>query len=151
MSGHCKGNGRLSLEELQQLQRDAEKLQDDLEDLFRRAHEAIAELLERFLEKFKEVGLDLPQNVIDSIRRELRELRDKQRTITGLMSRVSVFKDLIELKKALIETSNSESVKRILTEQKIAEIILKNQVLIEILIVSISMLVEVRLLGAKLD
>ncbi len=103
-----------------------------------------------FGERFQECGMELSREEIASIRRDLADIAVKVRTIEGLRSRYSVFKDLIELKKALIETSGSSDVKEILTEQKITEILLKNRVIIEMLVWHILKTLEWMLLRAKL-
>jgi hypothetical protein len=138
------------LEKLQHLQQQADDLQDRLEALLARAQKIELELTQDFLDRFREQGLDLPQADLESIRRELGDIREKLRTIEGLISRFNVFKDLIELKKALIETAGDDGVKKILTEQKIAEILLKNRVLIEVIFRYILKIFELMLLRAKL-
>jgi hypothetical protein len=138
------------LEDLQHLQQQADDLQDRLEALLAKAQKIELDLTQDFLDRFREQGLDLPQADLESIRRQLRDIRDKLRTIEGLISRFNVFKDLIELKKALIETANDDGVKKILIEQKIAEIFLKNRVLIEVIFRYILKTFELMLLRAQL-
>lgn len=143
-------NRKVPLKELQGLQQQADQLQGNLEALWVRIQKLQRDISREFFERFREQGRELSREEIASIRRELAEIREKLRTIEGLQSRYNVFKDLIELKKALIETSGNDEVKKILTEQKIMEILLKNRVIIETIFWHILKTFEWMLLRAKL-
>ena len=141
----------LTLEQVRSTQKDAEALQGRIEEILLRANKLQKKLIEDFFRKFKEKGLDLPRERLQDIKREIADIRQKQKDYLAILAQVSQLKDLIKLKRALIQILDNEEFKKIIHRQKITEILIKNWLLLRLLLLVISKLFELKILMEKLN
>lgn len=147
---HRTAKNQLTFEELVELQERAEKTQESIWDVVKRAQKLQLEAIQDFFEKFREKGMDLPHERIRDIKRELADIRQKQVDYQALLQQVFQLMDLIKLKKGLIQILDNEGFKAIIHRMKITEILIKNQLLLRLLILNILKLLEIKILHEKL-
>ena len=76
----------LTLEQVRSTQKDAEALQGRIEEILLRANKLQKKLIEDFFRKFKEKGLDLPRERLQDIKREIADIRQKQKDYLAILA-----------------------------------------------------------------